>query len=52
MKRKKKLLQILLAVLMAINQLIFFVPLNADETESGTETVLDTQTESETETEA
>ena len=52
MKRKKKLLQILLAVLMAINQLIFFVPLNADETESETETASETETETETQTES
>ena len=34
MKRKNKLLKILLALLIALNQLAFFVPLNADETES------------------
>ena len=50
MKRKKKLLKILLAVLIAFNQLAFFIPLNADETESETSAALESSTETSTET--
>lgn len=47
MKKKKKLLRIILAVLIALNQMIFYLPLNADETETADASESETVAESE-----
>lgn len=52
MKRNKKLLHIALALFFAVNQLFFYLPLNADETEKGSETESETVIETDTETES
>ena len=46
MKKNKKLLHILLAVFLAFNQLFFYLPLNADETETMPQTEEITESES------